>query len=90
MPRILLSSAHLAPLVLDAIGFQHSTPQLLASASYPALPEPFQVTEERIAKLQGTDPESMLQAYREQCEASAKKPYCNIDRVQGIMPSPHL
>ncbi|USP76839.1 hypothetical protein yc1106_04113 [Curvularia clavata] len=90
MPRILLSSAHLAPLVLDTIGFESSTPQLLASASYPALPQPFHVTEERIAKLQGTDPEKVLQAYKEQCEASAKKPFCNIDRVRGIMPSAHL
>lgn len=90
MPRVLLSSAHLAPLVLDALGLEHSTPQLLAAASYPALPQPFRVTEERIASLQGTDPEKVLQTYREQCAASAKKPFCNIDRVKRLQPNAHL
>lgn len=88
MPRILLSSASLAPLVLDALGLQYSPPQL--AASYPALPQPFHVTENRIAKLQDTDPEKILADYRVQCEASAQKPFCNIDRVKGIQASPHL
>ncbi|KAJ5059252.1 FAD dependent oxidoreductase-domain-containing protein [Bipolaris maydis] len=88
MPRILLSSASLAPLVLDALGLQYSPPQL--AASYPALPQPFHATEHRIAKLQDTDPEKVLADYRVQCEASARKPFCNIDRVKGIQSSPHL
>lgn len=88
MPRILLSSASLAPLVLDALGLQYSPPQL--AASYPALPQPFHATEYRIAKLQDTNPEKVLADYRVQCEASARKPFCNIDRVKGIQSSPHL
>ncbi|KAF2028091.1 nucleotide-binding domain-containing protein [Setomelanomma holmii] len=79
MPRILLSSAHIAPLILDAIGFQHSQPRL--AASYPALPQPFHVTAERIAKLQATDIDAMKKAFKERCEASAKKPCCDAGRV---------
>ncbi|EUC40285.1 hypothetical protein COCMIDRAFT_9817 [Bipolaris oryzae ATCC 44560] len=88
MSRILLSSASLAPLVLDALGLQYSPPQL--AASYPALPQPFHATEYRIAKLQDTDPEKVLANYRVECEASTRKPFCNIDRVKGIQSSPHL
>ncbi|KAL6159500.1 hypothetical protein ACJBU6_01939 [Exserohilum turcicum] len=88
MPRILLSSAHIAPLALDAIGFVFRQPRL--AASYPNLPEPFRVTPERVAKLQGADIEAMFTAYREQCETSAKKPFCNIDRVKVAKAGPNL
>jgi hypothetical protein len=88
MPRILLSSAHIAPLVLDAIGFEHTQPRL--AKSYPALPEPFNATADRLAKLQVTDTrDAMVKAFRERCELSAKKPYCDVGRAY-IEPSPSL
>ena len=49
MPRILLTTANLAPLVLDQLGIKHHEPASLANA--PPLPEPFKLTPERIEAL---------------------------------------
>jgi hypothetical protein len=53
MPRILLTTANLAPLVLDQLGIKHHEPASLANA--PPLPEPFKLIEElkkvNVAKL---------------------------------------
>ncbi|KAH7093660.1 FAD dependent oxidoreductase-domain-containing protein [Paraphoma chrysanthemicola] len=87
MPRILLSSAHIAPLILDAIGFEHSQARL--AESYPALPLPFHVTADRIDKLQATDLNAVKNAFKERCEASAKKPCCDAGRAY-ISPTPSL
>jgi hypothetical protein len=85
MPRILLSSAHIAPLVLDAIGFEHRRPQL--AASFPDLPEPFHATAERVAKLNETDlREPKIKAFNASCILSAKKPWCDAGRIYTSPP----
>lgn len=79
MPRILLASAHIAPLVLDAIGFEHTQPRL--AAPYPALPEPFRVTGDRIDKLRAENKwEETVKSFNAKCEASATKPCCDAGR----------
>ncbi|KAH8730277.1 FAD dependent oxidoreductase-domain-containing protein [Phaeosphaeriaceae sp. PMI808] len=79
MPRVLLSAAHIAPLVLESLGIEYTQP--LLAASFPPLPQPFHAHPERIERLQSTDPASMLESYRQQCAESAVKPFCNISRV---------
>ncbi|KZM21387.1 uncharacterized protein EKO05_0006148 [Ascochyta rabiei] len=79
MPRILLSAAHITPVVLDSLGVEYSQP-LLATA-YPPLPQPFHTTLERIERLQNTDPAAIIEEYRRGCAESAKKPFCNTSRV---------
>lgn len=80
MPRILLASAHIAPLVLDAIGFQHTPPRL--AAPYPALPEPFRVTKDRINMLRAENKwEEKVKSFNTSCEASATKSCCNAGRT---------
>lgn len=49
MPRILLSAAHLAPLVLESLDVQMMTPSLVKP--YPPLPLPFKLTAERLDRL---------------------------------------
>ena len=49
MPRILLSSAHIAPLVLASLGVTVTTPSI--ATDFPPLPEPFKITTARLAKL---------------------------------------
>lgn len=78
MPRILLSTAHIVPGVLDSLGFDHEQPAI--AAPFPPLPKPFLVTGERIAKLQSTDLAAKAQAYRERCMESSKKPFCRTER----------
>lgn len=81
MPRILLSTAHVAPLVLKELGFEHSAPSLVET--YPPLPKPFHATPERVERLQQTtDLDAKRQAYRASMEACAKKPFCNIKRTR--------
>ena len=79
MPRILLTAAHIVPIVIDSIGFQHSQPHL--AAAYPPLPKPFHATAERVARLQATDLAELAREFAERCNASAKKPFSNIPRV---------
>lgn len=81
MPRILLSTAHIAPLVLDSLGVAYSQPQL--AATYPPLPHPFHCTPERIEKLQDTDVTAIYETYKKSCEDSARKPFCNITTLQA-------
>ncbi|XP_014550225.1 hypothetical protein COCVIDRAFT_43181 [Bipolaris victoriae FI3] len=79
MPRVLLASAHVAPLVLDAIGFQHTPPHL--AAPYPALPEPFRVTKDRINMLLAENKwEEKVKSFNTSCEASATKSCCDAGR----------
>ncbi|CAK3917417.1 FAD dependent oxidoreductase [Lecanosticta acicola] len=81
MPRILLSTAHITPLLLKELGFEHSPPSLVQS--YPSLPKPFHATAERVERLQQTaDVAAKKQAYLDNCEASAKKPFCNTARTR--------
>ena len=78
MPRILLSTAHITPLVLKSLDFEYSRP-LLASP-FPPLPQPFQVTAERVERLQYTDTTALAESYRQRCKVSAKKAFCNTAR----------
>ncbi|KAF2252731.1 nucleotide-binding domain-containing protein, partial [Trematosphaeria pertusa] len=78
MPRILLSAAHITPLVLGSLNISSSIPPL--ATSFPALPKPFHATRERIEKLQETDLEALREAYRQKCKDSAKKEFCNTAR----------
>lgn len=79
MPRILLSAAHIAPLVLGSIGVEHATPAI--AASFPALPQPFHATPERVESLQKTfDMAADIDSHNKKCQESAKKPFCNDER----------
>ena len=78
MPRILLSTAHIVPGVLNALGFEYKQPALVAP--YPPLPKPFHVTAERVERLQGTDLAAKAQAYRESCKESSQKSFCVDER----------
>ncbi|CAG8105122.1 unnamed protein product [Penicillium salamii] len=75
MPRILLSTAHIAPLILDDLSFTHTSPALVAP--YPPLPKPFQATAERISSLQTMDSVAFFEKISKDCLESAKKPFCN-------------
>lgn len=78
MPRILLSTAYMAPLVLDALGVEYSAPSLVRA--YPAMPEPFYLTTERIDALAHADPSAKFEASKQAYDESAKKPFCNDAR----------
>jgi hypothetical protein len=78
MPRILLSATHIAPLVLESLGLDYNTPELVAA--YPPLPKPFHATAERIESLQSTDVAAIAEQYKRGCEESAKKPFCDPGR----------
>ena len=78
MPRILLSAAHIAPLVLESLAVDHSPPELVAA--YPPLPKPFHASAERIENLQSTDVAAIAEQYKKGCEESAKKPFCDPGR----------
>lgn len=49
MPRILLSAAYIAPLVLESLGLPVETPSV--ALTFPPLPEPFKLTSERLARV---------------------------------------
>lgn len=78
MPRILLSTAHLAPLVLDTLKAEWSAPALVKA--YPPIPAPFVVTAERVAALQGVDAAAMKEADIQEHLEDAKKDCCNGPR----------
>ncbi|KAK5130847.1 hypothetical protein LTR08_001619 [Meristemomyces frigidus] len=80
MPRILLSAAHITPLILESLGVEFSQPVLVAP--FPPLPKPFHATFERIEKLQSTSITAKGASYRESCAESAKKPFCNDERIR--------
>ncbi|KAK8853497.1 hypothetical protein IAR55_004204 [Kwoniella newhampshirensis] len=73
MPRILGSTAHIAPLVLSSLGVPFETPA--AAAIFPPLPEPFHVTAERIKTLQQLEPKEKHKLAMEASLESAKKPF---------------
>ncbi|KAH9214283.1 FAD dependent oxidoreductase, partial [Leptodontidium sp. 2 PMI_412] len=59
MPRILLSAAHIAPLILNSLDVAYTTPDLVKP--YPALPRPFEVTRDRIEVLQKVDADARFE-----------------------------
>lgn len=75
MPRILLSTAHITPLILDSLNAKYTPPSLVAP--FPPLPKPFQVTAERIEALKKVDAAAIFEQSAKDCLESAKKPFCN-------------
>lgn len=75
MPRILLSTAHITPLILDSLNAKYTPPSLVAP--FPPLPKPFQVTAERIEALQKVDAAAIFEQSAKDCLESSKKPFCN-------------
>lgn len=75
MPRILLSTAHITPLILDDLGIKLTPPSLVAA--YPPLPKPFEATADRISSLQTVDSAAIFDKKAKDCLESAKKPFCN-------------
>lgn len=78
MPRILLSTAHVVPLILASVGIKFTPPTLVAP--YPPLPKPFHITADRIERLQKTDAKAKYEAYMKSNSESAKEEFCNDDR----------
>ncbi|RDW57071.1 hypothetical protein BP6252_13886 [Coleophoma cylindrospora] len=81
MPRILLSSAHITPLVLAFLKLDTSPPALVAA--YPSLPEPFAVSIERIELAQKIDAAARLEESVKSSLESAKKTFCNDARSRS-------
>jgi hypothetical protein len=78
MPRILLSTAHITPLILEELRIKWTAPELVAA--YPTLPEPFVVTEKRIKAFTEADAKKDYNESVKNHEASAAKPFCNEPR----------
>lgn len=79
MHRILLSTAHIAPLVLSYLHVEAVAPALVKD--YPSLPAPFVVTGERIARLQDVDFAAKMAAGVESGLESGKKSFCATGKV---------
>lgn len=78
MPRILLSTAHLVPLILTSLGIESTPPALVEP--YPALPRPFHITTDRIGRLQKINAKAKYNADIKRNLESAKEEFCNDDR----------
>lgn len=78
MPRILLSTAHIVPAILNALNVKFTAPSLVAP--YPPLPEPFHLTVERIQRLQKVDADAHYEAQVASNLESAKESFCNDKR----------
>ncbi|KAH8597734.1 FAD dependent oxidoreductase-domain-containing protein [Bisporella sp. PMI_857] len=78
MPRILLSTAYIVPLILTSLGVESRSPALVAP--YPPLPKPFHITTERIERLQKIDAKEKYEADVKSNLESAKEPFCNDRR----------
>jgi hypothetical protein len=74
MPRILLSTAHITPLILASLGVEYTPPTLVAP--YPPLPKLFHVTKERVERLQTVDVAEKYESHVKADLESAKKPFC--------------
>ncbi|PVH78497.1 FAD dependent oxidoreductase superfamily [Cadophora sp. DSE1049] len=78
MPRILLSAAHTTPLILESLGVKFTPPSLVEP--YPKLPGPYEITKERMDRLQNVDAGLKLENSVKKAEESAKKDFCNTSR----------
>lgn len=76
MPRILLSAAHIAPLILSSLNINFTAPQLVTN--YPPLPKPFRITPERMDRLQKVDAQEKYEAAIKNNLECAKEPYCMV------------
>ena len=83
MPRILLSTVHITPLVLTSLGLDFTPPSLVAA--FPPLPKPFEATSERVERLQQLDTSEIYEASVKNSLESAKKPFCvDVRRRLGL------
>jgi len=73
MPRILLSTAHLVPRVLEHLSIPYTTPALLKDV--PDLPGPFHLTQERLDKLKDADLEAYFDSDIQAALTSSKKAF---------------
>lgn len=74
MPRILLSTAHVVPAVLDLLGVAYTAPPEVAAS--PPLPEPYKVTRKRVEALQKVDTDAKFKGSEAGSIESSKKPFC--------------
>lgn len=79
MPRILLSTAHVAPLILQSLGVAHTLPEVVTT--YPPLPQPFHATAERIRRLQTVDAMAKFDEEVASGLASSKKSFAVPDSL---------
>lgn len=81
MPRILGSTAHISPLILDSLQMRYSMPSM--ADIFPPLPQPFRATPERVECLVKSADVTLVEkveANRKSCQESAAKPFCNDER----------
>ena len=71
MPRILLSTAHLVPSILDSLDMAHQTPSIISDI--PDLPSPFFLSQDRLDRLKDESVEAYHQRDIDASLASAKK-----------------
>lgn len=71
MPRILLSTCHIVPVILQDLQIKQSPPP--CTLEYPPLPQPFHATRSRLERLRKLDLHGKLQAELEAGLASSKK-----------------
>lgn len=75
MPRILLSTAYIAPMILTSLDIKGTEPALVKT--YPSLPNPFRLTPERMRNLQETaDPKAKYDNAIRSSLQSAKEGFC--------------
>lgn len=76
MPRILLATAHITPMILDCLGVEWTAPALVKH--YPPLPKPFVVTAKRVEMLQDYDMTAEYDAEVAANEEAAKMDLCGV------------
>lgn len=81
MPRILLSTAHITPLILDYLGVKSTPPSLVAP--YPPVPKPFQITKDRVERLRKVDAAAKHKERVKDDFESSKKSFCNTSRCRA-------
>lgn len=80
MPRILLSTAHITPLILSYLQTDMVVVPSLVT-DFPSLPDPFAVTSDRLERLRGIDYIAKMAEGVESGLESAKKPFCASGKV---------
>lgn len=84
MPRILGSTAHITPLILDWLQLKNHHLPCMADV-FPPLPSPFLATAERVERLvKSADVSAKVEAFRKSCQESAAKPFCNDARSRPV------
>lgn len=84
MPRILGSTAHITPLILDWLEFKNHHLPCMADV-FPPLPAPFLATAERVERLvKSADVSAKVEAFRKSCQESAAKAFCNDARSRPV------